>query len=128
MSYRSAYQVPLGIQHHWGNGDGRFFYPLNRDPNNDTKTYVGYPVPSLRLELLRDGIEDYEYFVILEQLVNSGKGIKGNLLKEAKQLLDIPKHIYTDEQTYSKNPKGIIEHRKKIAESILSLQDALFEK
>ena len=122
MSYRSAYQVPLGILHHWGNGDGRFFYPLNRDPNNDSKTYVGYPVPSFRLELLRDGLEDYEYFIMLENLVNGKKGKKNIRVEEARKLLEIPEYIYADEKTYSKNPIDILEHRKKLAESILLIQ------
>ena len=122
MSYRSAYQVPLGIQHHWGNGDGRFFYPLNRDPNNDSKTYVGYPVPSFRLELLRDGLEDYEYFIMLENLVNGKKGKKNIRVEEARKLLEIPEYIYADEKTYSKNPIDILEYRKKLAESILLIQ------
>ena len=123
MSYVAAYQTPLGVQARWGNGDGRLLYPLNRDPNNDSKTYVGYPVPSLRLELLRDGIEDYEYFVMLEKLVNSHtKGKNKKVIEEAKKLLDIPKYIYTDEKTYSKNPLDIIKYRKTIAETILKLQ------
>ncbi len=123
MSYVTDYDTPLGIQQNWGNGDGRFFYPLNRDPNNDAKTYIGYPVPSLRLELLRDGIEDYEYFMMLEKLVNSKKGKKSALSEEAAQLLNIPNHIYADEKSYSKNPKEIIEYRKKLAEAILKLQN-----
>ena len=119
MSYCSAYQVPLGVQLPWGNGDGRFFYPLNRDPDNDARTYTGYPVPSLRLELLRDGIEDYEYLVTLEKLVHRKNRIKGNLSEEAARLLDIPDAIYADEKHYSKNPKDILEYRRKIAEAIL---------
>jgi hypothetical protein len=122
MSYTTGYDTPLGVQRNWGNGDGRFFYPLNRDPNNDGKTYIGYPVPSLRLELLRDGIEDYEYLTMLEQLVNSRKGVKNKVLEEARQLLDIPEQIYTNEQTYSKNPRDILEYRQKVAESILKLK------
>lgn len=79
-------------------------------------------MPSLRLELLRDGIEDYEYLTMLEQLVNSRKGVKNKVLEEARQLLDIPEQIYTNEQTYSKNPRDILEYRQKVAESILKLK------
>jgi len=99
MSFVRGYGWPLGKQTIWGNGDGRLFYPVNRDPNNDSKTYVDRPVPSLRLEILRDGIEDYEYFV----------------------MLTIPETIYTNETTYSKNPLDIINYRKQLAEYILLL-------
>jgi len=79
-------------------------------------------VPSLRLELLRDGIEDYEYFTILEQLVNGRAGEKSKVLEEARHLLDIPGRIYTNEKTYSKNPRDILEYRQKVAETILKLE------
>ena len=105
------------MQRNWGNGDGAF-YPLNR-PDNDGKTYIGYPC-SLRLELPRWN-RDYEYLP-LEQLVNSRKGVKNKVLEEARQLLDIPEQIYTNEQTYSKNPRDILEYRQKVAESILKLK------
>jgi hypothetical protein len=123
MSFVSGYGWPLGKQTIWGNGDGRLFYPLNRDPNNDSKTYVGKPVPSLRLETLRDGIEDYEYFVILENAVKNASADKNKLSREATDLLIIPQRIYTNETTYSKNPQDILEYRKKIAEYIISLNN-----
>ncbi len=48
-----------------GNGDGTLFYP-------GTPQHPGMrehqPVPSLRLKHLRDGLEDYEYLHLLEQL------------------------------------------------------------
>lgn len=121
MSFVTGYGWPMGKQTIWGNGDGRFFYPLNRDPNNDPATYTGKPVPSLRLEILRDGIEDYEYFVLLEELVNSPKNRNRKLVDEARELLTIPEVIYSDEKTYSKNPQDLLEYRIKLAEYIIKL-------
>ena len=121
MSFVRGYGWPLGKQTIWGNGDGRLFYPVNRDPNNDLKTYVDKPVPSLRLELLRDGIEDYEYFVMLEDLVKNASGKKRKIAKEAKELLNIPESIYANETTYSKNPQDILNYRKRLAEYITLL-------
>lgn len=123
MSYTDGYGRPYGKQDGWGNGDGRFFYPLNRDPNNNTHTYLGKPVPSIRLEMLRDGIEDYEYFVMLDHAVKKASNKNKAAVREAKQLLTIPPDIYTDEKTYSKNPQDMLNYRKKIAESILRLQN-----
>jgi hypothetical protein len=122
MSYVSGYGWPLGKQTIWGNGDGRLLYPLNRDPNHDSKTHVGRPIPSVRLEILRDGIEDYEYFKLLERAVEKASKKKTVSVKEAVELLSIPKNIYTDEKTYSKNPLELLEYRKKIAQQILLLK------
>jgi hypothetical protein len=113
MSYVTGYGWPLGKQTIWGNGDGRLYYPNNRNPNTDTKSYIGRPVPSIRLEFIRDGIEDFEYFSLLEKAV--AKNPSHPLAKEAGKLLEIPKNIYTDEKTYSKNPQDMLEYRKKIA-------------
>ena len=119
MSWVTGYGWPYGKQTIWGNGDGRFFYPENRDPNKDkTTAYQGYPIPSIRLEFLRAGIEDYEYMCILEKLMKVASKKQASLVKEARQLLQIPKSIYTDEKTYNKNPQVLLEHRQKIAELI----------
>ena len=119
MSWVTGYGWPYGKQTIWGNGDGRFFYPENRDPNKDkTTAYQGYPIPSIRLEFLRAGIEDYEYMCILEKLMKVASKKQASLVKEAKQLLQIPKSIYTDEKTYNKDPQVLLEHRQKIAELI----------
>ncbi len=119
MSWVTGYGWPYGKQTIWGNGDGRFFYPENRNPNKDkTTAYQGYPIPSIRLEFLRAGIEDYEYMCILEKLMKVASKKQASLVKEARQLLQIPKSIYTDEKTYNKDPQVLLEHRQKIAELI----------
>lgn len=123
MSFVTGYGWPLGKQTIWGNGDGRYFYPVNRDPNNDTSTHVGKPVPSLRLEFLRDGIEDYEYFVMLEKAVKDAPRRKRKIAREAEKLLAIPETIFTNETTYSKNPQDILSYRKQLAGFILELKD-----
>jgi hypothetical protein len=120
-AFVQSYGQPMGKQRNWGNGDGRLFYPLNRDPNDHSRTYIGKPVPSYRLELLRDGIEDYEYFVILEKAVKNAPANKSKIAREASEALVIPKNIYTDEKTYSKNPQDIQNYRKKIAEYVVQL-------
>ena len=53
------------------NGEGSFFYP-----GDFTKRYTGQPnvdgpVSSLRFELLREGIEDYEYLNMLRDIGDS---------------------------------------------------------
>lgn len=117
MSYVTSYGTVQGQQSFWGNGDGRLFYPENRRVGEDKTPYLGEFVPSYRVELLRDGIEDYEYFKILENLVarKPGKGAA------ARRMLNVPTTIYADEQHYNKDPQAILGYRRKLAAAIVKL-------
>ena len=55
---RNPWDEP-GFRGYW-NGDGALLYP-------GADAGLEGPIGSLRLKSLRDGMEDYEYFVILEQ-------------------------------------------------------------
>lgn len=110
----------------WGNGDGRFFYPPNRDPNNNKEPFISGPVNSLRWELLRDGIEDYEYFWMLQQQVNAREKM-GDLndrqevwLATAKNLLKVPDNITSSLVSFAKDPTHLMAHREKLAEAIIA--------
>lgn len=50
------------IRTHGGNGDGTLFYPGTPERIGGA-THV--PVPSLRLKLIREGLEDYEYLALM---------------------------------------------------------------
>ena len=70
MSCVSGYGSRPGHVGSWGNGDGRFLYPpppRSRTPQ-PTPCLDG-PINSIRWENLRDGMEDYEYFWLLDQAV-----------------------------------------------------------
>ena len=111
MSWVTGYGWPYGKQTIWGNGDGRFFYPENRDPNKDkTTAYQGYPIPSIRLEFLRAGIEDYEYMCILEKLMKVASKKQASLVKEARQLLQIIRLIEAIEMPGIRNIADHIVH------------------
>jgi hypothetical protein len=69
MSYTVGYGTLLGQLNFWGNGDGRLLYPPNKDPNRDKTKFLSGPLNSIRCEVLRDGVEDYEYFSLLENAV-----------------------------------------------------------
>ncbi len=121
MSYVVGYGVPFGQPNLWGNGDGRFLYPPNRDIGRDKAKYLCGPVDSIRWELLREGIEDYEYFVLLEKVVRDAPPAKAGRAAEAAKLLKIPAGIFTDGKTYAKDPKVLLEHRAKVAAAIEEL-------
>lgn len=118
MSYTTSFGWPYGKQTGWGNGDGRFFYPPNRHPNDHTKKYMDGPVPSVRLEILRDGIEDYEYLLLLKKAAERDGGKNKKLVKEAKKLLDLPPELVTDPKDYNKDPQYLIRYRNKIGEML----------
>ena len=120
MSYTVGYGVPFGQVSHWGNGDGRFLYPPNRDPGKDKTKYLRGPIDSVRWEILREGIEDYEYFVLLEKAVAAAKG-KARLkaaAAEAAKLLDLPPALFTTGKEYTKDPLDLLRLRTKVAEAI----------
>lgn len=121
MAYRMGYGTPFGQVNYWGNGDGRFLYPPNRNVNHDTTKYLTGPVNSIRWEILREGIEDYEYFWLLQEAVKKASPDQSELVKSARQLLDIPESIFSDGQTYTKDPKVLLEYRGRVAETLEAL-------
>ncbi len=121
MSYTVGYGLPYGKQVGWGNGDGRFFYPPNRDPGDRSAKYLDGPVPCLRLEKIRDGIEDYEYLLLLEKAANEDGGKHKKLIKEARNLLNLPASLVTGPTEYDKDPQSLIQYRNKIGELLNTL-------
>ncbi|MGZ5555387.1 MAG: hypothetical protein ACXW3H_06475, partial [Candidatus Aminicenantales bacterium] len=80
-------------------------------------------VDSVRWEILREGIEDYEYFVLLEKAIAAAKGkakIKA-AAAEAAKLLDFPATIFTTGKDYTKDPLVLLTLRAKVAEAIEKL-------
>jgi len=58
----NPWTTPPGEQDYWRRGT--FYYPHPRD---------GRPVPTLRLEALRRGLQDYQYLLLLKEAANQGK-------------------------------------------------------
>jgi hypothetical protein len=93
------------------NGEGSLVYP-----GNHTKTYTGQPdvngpVSSIRFELLRDGIEDYEYLWMLKD--------KGDSAFAEKQVSD----MVVDVSAFSRNTEELYLSRKAMAERIEQLME-----
>ncbi|RJP30160.1 MAG: DUF4091 domain-containing protein [Candidatus Omnitrophota bacterium] len=113
MSYVTGYGRPVGFKGFWGNGDGRFIYPPRAWADGE-KRLCG-PVDSFRWEMLREGMEDYEYFQLLKKLVESGE-LKRSQLKRAEELLAIPESIITSRTAFSTDPEAYYRHRQEIGE------------
>ncbi len=120
MSWVSGYGTKTGTKIGWGNGDGRFFYP----PENYNKTaapIIAGPVDSIRWEMLRDGIEDYEYLAILKRALQN-KNLAPQRRAELEKLLAVPESITKDATTFTRDPAPIEARRAEIAQSIAALQ------
>ncbi len=120
MGWTSGYSTPEGQKRPWGNGDGRFVYPpVEAADGRPTQPIVAGPVDSIRWEMLRDGIEDYEYMVILKQLLAAkGDRLSATHKVEYTALLDVPAEVTKDMTTFTKDPAPIEQHRDRVARAI----------
>jgi hypothetical protein len=124
MSYKSGYDEKPGEIGYWGNGDGRFLYPPHRDVSSDQAPCLDGPVNSIRWENLRDGMEDYEYFWLLQQAATRELVWHGEteLLKQARALLKVPSEVSQDLTHFTTDPRLMLEHRDRVARMIERLQ------
>ena len=107
----------------WGNGDGRMLYPPNQDVNHNKEPFLEGPVNSIRWEMLCAGIQDYEYFKLLENGIAQAKraGKSPALIAQAEKLLVVPESITTDLTHFTKDPQLLLARRNQIAEMIEKL-------
>ena len=121
MSYTVGYGTPYGQVNYWGNGDGRFLYPPNRDPNRDRPKYLCGPINSVRWEILREGVEDYEYFRLLERAVRQAPPAKEDLAKKGRALLQVPPSVFRSGQDCAQDPQALLDHRHRMGEVLEKL-------
>ena len=125
MSYSGEGGETRFIQN-WGNGDGRFLYPPKEVFQSNERCEKG-PVSSIRWEMLREGMEDYEYFWLLRDLIRRVEEKDGKLaiLRRARELLEVPQNVTASLTEFSKKPEPIYQHREKLARMIVELQKKL---
>jgi len=123
MGWTSGYSTPKGQKRPWGNGDGRFIYPpLAAADANPPEPVLDGPVDSIRWEMLRDGIEDYEYHVILKRLLkDKEKKLSTREFQKYESLLNVPEEITKDMTNFTKDPAPIEKQRSHIAHAIAKL-------
>ncbi|MCR4576110.1 MAG: DUF4091 domain-containing protein [Lentisphaeria bacterium] len=101
-----------------------------RYPNADG--YVIYPSPkalkdkpilsSVRLEALRDGVEDYAYYTLLEKLANEKNDADAKkLLEDVKALVFIPNAGGRKSEHLLPQPERLSELRRQVGEAIARL-------
>ncbi|MFH0731632.1 MAG: glycoside hydrolase domain-containing protein [Candidatus Omnitrophota bacterium] len=98
------------------NGNGCLLYPGDRGP-----------VDTIRIEAIRDGIEDYEYMYILNDLTQQLKAQDPDnaLIKEAERLLAVDESIVKTVYDYTKDGELLLKERERIAEMIEGMDSRL---
>jgi succinate dehydrogenase flavin-adding protein (antitoxin of CptAB toxin-antitoxin module) len=121
MSWRNG--APKGVKQPWGNGDGRYVYPPEAAADGrPAEPVLDGPVETIRLEMLRDGIEDYEYLAILKRLLkDKANKLTAEQHREYSELLEVPDNIIKKLTNFTKDPAPIEAQREKIARAIAKL-------
>ena len=96
-----------------GRGDGQLIYISK-----------GKRVPSIRLEMIRDGVEDYEYLWLLRERVGRARA-RGIDVAEYQKLLTIPPEVATSVSQYSHDPDTIGRYRDRVARAVEALGRSL---
>ena len=82
------------------------------------------PVSSIRWEMIREGIEDYEFLYMLKDLLQKKRNkLSPKQLREFESLLKVPPSITKDMTTFTKDPTPIYQQRHKIATAIEQLKN-----
>ena len=107
-----------------GLGDGQVFW-VRQGPDDERHDF-----PSIRAEMLRDGVEDREYIHLLKELTEkyarSAPGEAGAaLLAQARKLAEIPDDLVETQFRMTRDPQKLLDRRRDIADLIEALQERL---
>ena len=98
----------------WACGDGSLFCA---GPDG--------PIPTIRLENIRDGLEDYEYLCILHDIVERIEAgcpdtpERIAFLAAARPLLAVPSHLVGSVASYTRDSQALESFRRQVAAKIL---------
>lgn len=114
--YTDWYPGSGGRDSAYANGDGSIFCP---GPDG--------PLTTIRMENIRDGIEDYEYLHTLSALVRQSekspaRGKNAKAIRRARQLLEVPDSVVESMIRYTHDPQDLEAFRKEVASLILRLK------
>ena len=108
MGYVSGYSTPKGTKRYWGNGDGRFVYPPLEAAvpgKNGPDPVVKPPVSSIRWEMIREGVEDFEYLSMLRRLLDEKRAtLSADEVKKIEALLVVPDAISKNLKQFTNDP------------------------
>ena len=78
----------------------------------------GVPVPTIRLENFRDGLEDYAYLKLLREKYAARTDKSDAWAKAAEAALAIPADVMVDMKTYTDDPVRVLAWRDRMADLI----------
>ena len=105
-------------------GSDELVYPPEAAADGTQKEFIADdPVSCIRLEMFRDGMEDYEYFVILKKLLAAkGDTLLPHKRAEYEALLKVPADVSASLTKFTTSPELLEWHRAKLAKAIAELQ------
>lgn len=131
--YRVPGQLHWGMTY-WGDvniagRDGKKWpqVPWDTKSSRSGDGYLVYPAaggegvwPSVRLELIRDGIEDYEYLALLESLTGrlARKAPRHTQIARNRRLLFLDDTLVKSYTEYSKDAEAYREYRRRVAAAV----------
>ena len=125
MCYMTGYGLPAGTKRPWGNGDGRFVYPplTAAVPGmNDGRPVMDAPNASIRLEMIRAGVQDYELMLLFKAaLLEKQELLEASERANYEALLDFDE-ITTDMTHFTADPQVLLQRRREIGEAIQTLK------
>jgi hypothetical protein len=86
----------------------------------------GGPIPTIRMENIRDGLEDYEYLKLLADLVTSMSAVGSPTpeqlawISSSQQLLAVPSTLVGSLTSYTTNTAALENYREQLAAAILN--------
>ncbi len=117
---------------YWGNGDGRLLYPPVRQPlPENAEPVIAPPIPSVRLALIAEGLEDHCYLWLLRrwraeaQKVASKTAEGQTALRLADDALASLDRLIRSQIDYEKDPQRLMAERQKVAEALERLAKLL---
>ena len=78
----------------------------------------GRPLPTIRLENFRDGLEDYAYSRLLRERLAARAGNPDEWCRKAKALLDVPGDVMESMTNYTGDPAAVYRWRDSMADLI----------
>ncbi len=84
------------------------------------------PVNSIRWETIRDGIEDYDYLVLLRERIAALQDPDPGLLARVKEVANL-QAIVPDLVSFSRDPGALLRKREEIGRMIVELDKALVQ-
>ncbi len=123
---RNPWEDPMsrGGPIYLGNGDGMLLYPPTR--TLPTEPLVAGPINSLRWELLREGLEDGEYFWLLKEMLRRGElrlGPEHPAVLVGQIALNTIHVQAPSVSAFERDPEGLQQAREQIAAAIEALDD-----